>query len=193
LDLRARVGSQFVIRDLRAELRAVAREIDRVIVPAYEAARWTDAARPGPEVPATLADRLARLSPDLAESYTQVRVDLMDPARHTYRGPTGEIREVMRAAIHLLSPDDEVRAQEWYEGHDGRPTQAERIRYILEQRSGRQRSPVEAADIVETKVGDLGRTLYGRASQAFHAGDQRAELDRIVGYVEAVLNEILPA
>jgi hypothetical protein len=34
--------------------------------------------------------------------------------------------------------------------------------------------------------------LYSRTSGAFHAGTQREELDRIVGYVEAVLNEILP-
>ena len=34
--------------------------------------------------------------------------------------------------------------------------------------------------------------LYTRASGAFHAGTLRAEVDRIVGYVEAVLNEILP-
>ena len=34
--------------------------------------------------------------------------------------------------------------------------------------------------------------LYSRASGAFHVGTQPAELERIAGYVDAVLNEILP-
>lgn len=193
-ELLSRVGSQMVISDLRATLRAVARTIDRDIVPAYDAARWTNAAAPPvTAVRRTLADRLERLSPDLAASYRQVHLDLADATRETFLGPAGEIREVMRAAIHLLAPDEDVQAQEWYVGNEGRPTQAERIRYIVQQRSEGEASPVEAADIVDTKVGRLGRILYSRASRAFHVGTQRDELNRVVSYVEAVLNEILPA
>jgi hypothetical protein len=191
-----------VISELRATLRAVARTIDREIVPAYDATRWTDAAAPNVVVPEVadgvdsirtpLAERLATLSPDLAASYRQVHTDMADDTRSTFLGPAGEIREVMRAAIHLLAPDDDVQAQEWYVGYEGRPTQAERIRYVVQQRSEGEASPVEAADIVDTKVGRLGRVLYQRASRAFHVGTQRDELERIVSYVEAVLNEILP-
>lgn len=192
-ELLARAGSRMVISDLRATLRAVARTLDREIVPAYDAARWTDAAA----VPATAARgalslRLERLSPDLAASYRQVHADLADVNRSTFLGPAGEIREVMRATIQLLAPDEEVQAQDWYVGHEGRPTQAERIRYVVQQRSEGEASPVEAAEIVDTKVGRLGRVLYSRASRAFHTGTQREELDRVVNYVEAVLNEVLP-
>lgn len=193
-ELLARAGSRMIISDLRRTLRAVARTIDRDIVPAYDAARWTNAAAP-PATAArpTLDGRLERLSPDLAASYRQVHDDLADATRETFLGPAGEIREVMRAVIHLLAPDEEVQAQDWYVGHDGRPTQAERIRYIVQQRSEGEASPIEAADVVDTKVGRLGRVLYARASRALHVGTQRDELNRIVTYVEAVLNEILPA
>jgi hypothetical protein len=120
-------------------------------------------------------------------------VDIADTTRATYIGPAGELREVMRGAIQLLASDQDVQAQSWYVGHQGRPTQAERIRYIVQERSGGgDEAPIEAADVVETKVGRLGRTLCSRTSRALHAGTQRDELDRIVAYVEAVLNEILP-
>ena len=192
-ELRSRVGSQMVIADLRARLRVIVRAIDREILPAYEATRWTTAAaRPTRAVANALSSRLERLSPDLAASYQQVLADMEDERRSTYLGPAGEIREVLRAAIHLLAPDEDVQAQPWYVGHEGRPTQAERIRYSVQQRSEGQVSPVEAAEIVDTKVGRLGRVLYQRASRAFHVGTQREELERIVGYVDAVLNEILP-
>jgi hypothetical protein len=193
-DLLGRLGGQFVISDLRTALRAIGRTIDREILPAYDAARWTTAATPAATTAGreSIAQRLDRLSPDLATSYRQVHLDLADEARISFLGPAGEIREVMRASIHLLAPDEEVQTQDWYEGVDGRPTQAERVRYVVQQQSEGEASPVEAADIVDTKVGRLGRLLYSRASRALHAGTQREELDRIVSYVEAVLNEMLP-
>jgi hypothetical protein len=129
----------------------------------------------------------------LANSYEQAHADLADTGRASYLGPAGEIREVMRGAMHLLAPDDEVEAQTWFVGDDkGRPTQAERIRYIVQSKSGAE-STIETAEIVDTKVGRLGRQLYQRASKAFHAGTQRDEVGKIVGWVEAVLNEILPS
>jgi len=200
-DLLGRVGTQMVIADVRTQLRALARFLERQILPAYEAARWSEAAQAQQAVEhveqpsgarATIAERLELISPDLAASYRQVHADLAQPLRSTYLGPAGEIREVMRAAIHLLAPDEDVAAQEWYEGHNGRPTQTERVRFILEQRNQSEQSPGEAAEIVEQKVAQLGRRLYGRASAAFHAGTQRDEVDRIIVWVEAVLNEILP-
>ncbi len=192
-ELLAWSAGQMVITDLRAKLRAVARTIDRDILPAYEAARWTSAAAPPVASAARggLAERLERVSPELASSYRQVHLD-MAADRHTFLGPAGEIREVMRGAIHILAPDDDVAGQPWFVGHEGRPTQAERIRYCVQTRSSGEASAAEAAEIVDTKVGALGRMLYTRASRAFHAGTQRDELDRIISYVEAVLNEILP-
>jgi Predicted pPIWI-associating nuclease len=193
-ELRSRVGSQLVIADVRRTLREIARTIDRDILPAYDAARWSNASTTPPSAArGALEARLDQLSPDLGASYRQVHSDIADTTRSTYLGPAGELREVMRGAIQVLAPDQDVQAQTWYVGNQGRPTQAERIRYIVQERSaGGEATPIEAADIVETKVGRLGRTLYSRASRALHAGTQRDELDRIVAYVEAVLNEILP-
>jgi hypothetical protein len=194
-DLLSIVGSKMVISDLRARLRAVARMIERDILPAYDAARWTTAAAPAtrqvqPSGP--LVTRLRSLSPELADSYEQVQADLQDGARMTFLGTAGEIREVMRATIHLLSPDEEVAAQEWFVGDDnGRPTQAERIRFVVQSKSGAD-SAIEAAEIIDTKVGRFGRQLYQRASKSFHAGTQRDEVGRIATWVDAVLNEILP-
>jgi hypothetical protein len=193
-ELRAQAGSQVMIAELRATLRRIARAIDREILPAYDAARWTSAAGPqtaGADTSSPLIERLERLSPDLATSYLQVQTDLADGSRRSFLGPAGEIREVMRAVIHVLAPDDEVRSRPWYRGHEGNPTQAERVRYILEERAGGD-APIEAAEVVDTKVARLGRLLYTRASRAFHVGAQRDEVDRIIGYVDAVLNEILP-
>ena len=64
-------------------------------------------------------------------------------------------------------------------------------RYILQQQhsDASDEAAGEAAELVETRVGRFGRMLYSRASGAFHVGTQRAD---IAGYVDAVLNEILP-
>lgn len=198
-ELRAQAGSQLVIADLRRSLRQIVRTIDREVLPAYDTARWTEAATVAPTSTGTvprgdLEPRLNQVSADLALSYRQVHADIADPSRISFVGTVGELREVMRGAITQLAPTDSVRAEPWYVGHDGRPTQAERIRYILQQQhpDSSEDAASEAAELVETRVGRFGRTLYSRASGAFHVGTQRAELDRIAGYVEAVLNEILP-
>ena len=145
-----------------------------------------------PSVDSDLLRRLDALDPNLAASYTQVHRDFVDDTRLSFLGPAGEIREVMRAVIHRLAPTDDVQEQTWYVGRDDKPTQAERIRFILESRSRAEKSATDAAGMVDDRVGKLGRTLYTRASRAFHAGTQREEVSKIVGYVEAVLNEVLP-
>lgn len=198
-ELRVQAGSQLVIAELRRSLREIARTIERELIPAYDTARWTEAATAaatptGAVARGTLEARLNQVSADLALSYRQVVIDIADGSRVSLLGTVGELREVMRGAITQLAPTDDVRAEAWYVGHEGRPTQAERIRYILQQQhpDASDEAASEAAELVETRVGRLGRTLYQRASGAFHAGTQRAELERIAGYVDAVLNEILP-
>jgi hypothetical protein len=198
-ELRAQAGSQLVIADLRRSLREIVRTIERELLPAYDTARWTEAATAAPTPTGTVARgtleaRLNQVSADLALSYRQVLIDMADGSRVAFVGTVGELREVMRGAITQLAPTDAVRAESWYVGHDGRPTQTERIRYILQQQhaDASDEGAREAAELVETRVGRFGRMLYSRTSGALHAGTQREELERIVGYVEAVLNEILP-
>jgi hypothetical protein len=193
-DLRALAGGRMDIESLRKRLRAVTRKIEQGILPSYDAARWSAAVtddRPSSEVRESLAARLGDLSPDLATSYQQVHEDLVDPNRISFLGPAGEVREVLRGAMHLLAPDDDVKAEAWFVGHEGRPMQAERIRYIIQSKSGAD-SAIETAEVIDEKVSRLGRLLYQRASKSFHAGTQRDEVGKIVVWVEAVLNEILP-
>jgi hypothetical protein len=80
------------------------------------------------------ADVLARLhreSAALANSLEQALKDLNDHTRLSYVGPAGEVREVMRATVQLLAPDEEVRKQAWYlgieQGGKRNPSQAQRI------------------------------------------------------------------
>jgi hypothetical protein len=104
------------------------------------------------------------------------------------------LREVLRATIHLLTEDEAaIKSQPWFKGDDhGRATQAERIRHIMASSGGSVRSAADAGELVETMVGTIGRELYTRASKAFHAGTDRAEVERIRRYTVAVLGDLLP-
>ena len=84
---------------------------------------------------ADIVRRLGKISPELSVSFQQVLADLDDASRSTYMGAVGEAREVLRAAVHALAPDADVKARPWYKGVEGNPTQAERARYAAEQRS----------------------------------------------------------
>lgn len=142
---------------------------------------------------ADIVRRLGNLSPDLATSFTQVLSDLDNPNRSTYMGAVGEAREVLRAAVHALAPDAAVKAQTWFKGDKGNPTQAERARYAAERRSPQDADEAtDAIDAFEAKFGKLFRTVYSTASKKFHTSTQRAEAQRIVGYAVVILDDILP-
>jgi hypothetical protein len=142
---------------------------------------------------ADIVRRLGKINPEVAVSFQQVLADLDDASRWTYMGSVGEAREVLRAAVHSLSPDVNVKAKSWYRGVDGNPTQAERARYAAEQRSGKDADEAaDAVDVFEAKLGKLFRTVYTTASKKFHTSTQRAEAQRIVGYVVVILDDILP-
>lgn len=196
-ELLAMIGGRANVAELRRGLRLVGRTIDRELVPSFQAAQWSKARTAGSEERgaeasvAVLADRLDALSPDLGQSYRQVYEDLSNPTRSTFLGPAGEIREVLRAVIHLLAPDEKVVEDPEFSGDPARPTQAERIAFILRSQTIAD-SPREAAEMVEEKIAGLGRQLYKRASKALHAGTQRDELEKIVRWVDAILNELLP-
>jgi hypothetical protein len=139
-----------------------------------------------------LASRLAAVDPNLGISYQQVLADVTD-VRDTYVGPSGEIREVLRGAITQLAPDAAVARQAWFKGHEGKPTHAERIRYALQQNHASEDEQILRADeILDAKIGALGRSLYTRSSKALHAGTQQKEVRKIVSWVGVVLDEVLP-
>jgi hypothetical protein len=199
--LRGRLGATLEVRELRRSLRAIATTIENEILPAYEAARWTQAVAPPPQRATTNAvatdpvvERLEALNPGLARSYRQALVDIEDTTRESYLGPAGELREVLRGAITALTPDDEtIKEQPWFKGHEGKPTQAERVRFIMQQRPEGHGPAGVATELVEEKTGALGRDLYVRASRALHSGTEREEVVKIEVYVRGVLLDVLPS
>jgi hypothetical protein len=126
----------------------------------------------------------------------QALLDINDHTRLTYMGPAGEVREVMRAAIHLFAPDEEVKKQTWFKGHEQggkiNPTQAERIRYAVQQRGGSTDLVKGTDEIIDKLVGQVGRETYTVGSKAFHAGVVRKDVEKLAGWVFMVLGEALP-
>ncbi|WP_419846047.1 hypothetical protein [Candidatus Poriferisocius sp.] len=193
--LRSRCGVRTRSNELREKLRGISRTISRQLLPAYETIRWSQASSvqirtdDGP-----IQRRLSTLDEAIAKSYEQALLDLSDPQRLTYVGPATELREVLRATLHRLSPpDEEISAQPWFKGHQGKPTQAERVRAILDNKE-RSEQPTKTLDIIDQKIGLIARLTYQQASAATHLGRDAGqdEVNRLRTWVDAVLGEILP-
>lgn len=141
-------------------------------------------------------ERLRSLSPSLAESFEQALRDLNDQSRLSYMGPAGEVREVLRAAIQQLAPDVEVKAQTWFKGHEQggkvNPTQAERTRYAVQNRGGSTDQAKATDELIEELVGKVSRETYQVGSKSFHAGAIQGDVEKLAGWVFALLDEILP-
>jgi Predicted pPIWI-associating nuclease len=172
---------EFQVRVRKQPRRPVA------VVPAREPLSGRDA---------DILARLRRQSPSLADSMEQALQDLNDHTRLSYVGPAGEIREVMRATVQLLAPDNEIKGQPWYRGieRDGKqsPSQAERIRYAVQQRGG-DRDQIRGFDeLTDQLVAQIGRQTYATGSSAFHAGTLQSKVRKLTGWVFAILDEVLP-
>lgn len=140
--------------------------------------------------------RLRRLSPSLADSLEQALQDLNDHTRLTFVGPAGEVREVMRAAIQMLAPDEEIRKQPWFvgiqQGGKRNPSQSERTRYAVQQRKGNKDQAKAADELIDELVGQIGRQTYSAGSSALHAGTVRSKVLKLTGWIFALLDEVLP-
>lgn len=138
---------------------------------------------------------LSQLSEVLANGYAQVKIDLQDEGRLSWAGTAHEIREVLATMLQLMSPDAQVTARPWYkqETNSSRPTQKQRVRYILEQQSAgsKEREVVEQVTYLEDRIGNLVRATYSRASDAAHRSKNRREVIRIVNYFEAFADDLL--
>jgi hypothetical protein len=145
---------------------------------------------------AEILARLRRLSASLADSLEQALRDLNDHTRQTFVGPAGEVREVMRAAIQMLAPDDEIRKQPWFvgiqQGSKRNPSQSERTRYAVQQRKGSKEQVKAADELIDELVGQIGRQTYSAGSSALHAGTVRSKVLKLTGWIFAVLDEVLP-
>jgi hypothetical protein len=111
-------------------------------------------------------------------------------------GPAGEIREVMRATVQLLAPDEEVRKQPWFkgiqQGNKVNPSQAERTRFAVQQRGGNKDQAKDADQLIDEKVGQIGRQTYTSGSGQLHAGAVKEKVRKLTGWVFAILDEVLP-
>lgn len=141
--------------------------------------------------------RLRKQSGPLADSMEQALRDMNDQSRLSYVGPAGEVREVMRATVQLMAPDDEIRKQSWFvgikQGNKTNPSQAERTRYAVQQRRGSKDQVEGVETLIDELVGQIGRNTYNVGSGKFHAGTDQADVWKLTGWVWAVLDEVLPA
>ncbi len=186
-DARARVES------LRSALSVVVtvEEAGHSIVP--ESAVGPAAAIPTMEL--AIYEALAKIELKCAQSYAQAYLDLADTARVSWIGTAHQVREALATTLRTLAPDDQVKAEKWVkpESQDGRPTQKQRVRYILQRRGAgnTEREVVEQVDLIEERVANIVRSTYARASNAAHAGTERKEAIRILRYFEAFAHDLL--
>jgi hypothetical protein len=177
------------LREFQLQVRQpAARTVAEAVVPA----RGPLSARE-----ASILVRLRKLSGSLADSMEQALRDMNDQGRLSYVGPAGEVREVMRAAVQQLAPDDEIRKQPWFlgivQGGKTNPSQAERTRYAVQQRRGSKDQVEDLDALIDNLVGQIGRRTYQTGSGKFHAGPDQADVWKLTGWVWAVLDEVLPA
>jgi hypothetical protein len=176
------------LREFQVQVRQPATKRVEAVVPA----RGPLSARE-----AGILSRLRKQSGSLADSMEQALRDMNDQSRLSFVGPAGEVREVMRATVQLMAPDEEVRKQPWFvgikQGNKMNPSQAERTRYAVQQRRG-SREQVEGVEtLIDELVGQISRQTYNVGSGKFHAGTEQPEVWKLAGWVWAVLDEVLPA
>lgn len=175
------------LREFQVQVRQPPRRVEAVVP-----ARGPLSARE-----ASILARLRRQSPSLADSMEQALRDMNDPGRLSYMGPAGEVREVMRACVQQLAPDDEVRKQPWFvgikQGSKTNPSQAERARYAVQQRRGSKEQVQVTPELIDELVGKISRSTYTSGSSALHAGADQDAVWKLTGWVWAVLDEVLPA
>jgi hypothetical protein len=187
---------------VRATASAIQHFNDNLLVP-LSRAYWSRAPERSPAGrDDEVAARLRQLDAELADSYEQAAIDIEDSARLSYRGPAAEIREVLTGVLHLLAPNAQVQATDWYRESrrsgtrtEPTPTRAERTKFILRSRA-KGSAGTEAAEsymtAVEERLASVINAAYKRGSAATHGGTERDELVQLLPYVNALLRELLP-
>jgi hypothetical protein len=95
-----------------------------------------------------------------------------------------------------LAPDDKVSAAPNFQLESGqnRPTQKQKVRYILKARrsSGAAVAVAEASvETVDEAAASLARSTYQRGSVSTHVGTTGKEIKSLKRYVDALLAELL--
>jgi hypothetical protein len=176
--------------------------IDHLLVP-LNRAYWARAPQKTPAGrDAVVVARLKALDADLADSYEQVVVDIEDGDRWSYRGPAGELREVLTGVLHRLAPNADVEVTDWYKEarrsgtrKEPTPIRAERVKYILRARVTGDTATETAEKFmtsVEERLASVVNATYKQGAAATHAGTEQSEVVQLVQYVNALLRELLP-
>lgn len=144
----------------------------------------------------SILDTLATLLPSCAASYEQALRDIAQGARISWRGTATELREALREVMDHLAPDDKVSSAAGFQPEAGqsRPTQKQKVRYILRARrsTGAAVTVAEASlDTMDEAVAALARSTYQRGSVSTHVGTTGNEIKSLKRYVDALLAELL--
>ena len=74
-----------------------------------------------------------------------------------------------------------------------KPTHKQKARFILRSRLGgsARQAPEATLDLIEERVGALGRAIYTRSSVSAHVATARGEVEQVKMYVDSFLTELL--
>ncbi len=143
-----------------------------------------------------ILDTLTALLPITAASYEQALRDIAHGGRVSWRGTASELRETLREVIDHLGPDETVMASPGFRPEDNqtRPTQRQKVRYVLRaRRSSSAAVAVAEASLstVEETIALLARSTYQRGSASAHASATAKEVKSLKRYIDALLAELL--
>lgn len=136
---------------------------------------------------------LEKMLPSAASSYEQVLQDIAAGKRVSWRGTGTELREVLREVMDHLAPDGDVMAAPGFKLEDDlkRPTQKQKVRFILKARRRSLGVAGDSVEIVEEGIASVARSTYQRGSATTHASTDAAEVRKLKNYVDALLVELL--
>lgn len=142
-----------------------------------------------------VCDALSLVSPKLATSYSQVKIDIASNDRVSFAGTAHEVRELVATLLRLKAPDAEVVQKKWYkpEVNTTGPTHRQRVKYILEGYNAGSKELEVAQEIgtIDDLVANTIRGLYSRASDAAHRHKEKREVTRLVRYFDAFVEDLL--
>jgi hypothetical protein len=144
----------------------------------------------------SILETLTALLATTATSYEQALRDIAHGNRASWRGTALELREVLRDVIDHLAPDEMVIASTGFRLEEGqsRPTQKQKVRYVLRARrsSSAARELAEASlERIDEAVAALARSAYKSGSASTHVGASITEIRNLKRYVDALLGELL--
>ncbi len=140
-------------------------------------------------------DGLEKISPILANSYAQVKIDMLDTERISWAGTAHEIRQIVVTLLNVLAPDDRVKAEPNFklEQNATGPTHKQKVVFILKQRGAgsKVQEVVEKVGKFDDLIGDIVRGFYSRASDAAHRSKDKKETNRLLQYFEVFVRDLL--